>query len=643
MKRRPLRTLIVEDSEDDALLLVRELRRGGFEPVATIVENSQAMESALRDGEWDLIISDYVLPEFSGLEALELFKKTGLDLPFIIVSGSIGEDIAVAAMKAGAHDYLMKGHLKRLVPAVERELGDAEVRRSRRKAREALVSANELLETIFAVTRVMVAYLDVDLNFLRVNAAYAKAAQQIPEFFEGKSYFAAHPDPENEAIFRRVLQTGEPYFGHARPLSFAGVPEREPVLYDWSLQPVTGVDGRVDGLVLSLTDITKELRLEEHLRQSQKMEALGTLAGGIAHDFNNILTAIAVNAEMAFYEAGKQDSVREYLPHVLEAANRGKELVKKVLAFSRKSDQERRPTRLSAVLKEALGLLRTSLPKTIEIRERISTKFDVALVDATQVHQVLMNLGSNAAYAMRENGGTLEVTASPVEVDARMAAREPDLRPGPYIRVTVKDTGVGIPPDVRPRIFDPFFTTKPPEEGTGMGLSMVHGIVKSCGGAVLVESRVGKGTTFSVFFPRLLEDVEQGQEALRPIAGGNERILVIDDEEIQAQTLQTMLERLGYRVVAESNSRKAIEIFKGDPQAFDLIVTDQEMPLLPGTKLAEAILKLRPEIPMILCTGYSEVVDEDSAKSLGIRIFLMKPYSVREMAEAVRKALGEKE
>jgi signal transduction histidine kinase/FixJ family two-component response regulator len=597
------------------------------------------MRAALKDRSWDLVISDYVLPEFSGLAALDILKESGLDLPFIIVSGNINEDMAVAAMKAGAHDYVMKDNLARLVPAVERELREAAVRSSRRAAQEALEKATDLLEKIFAITHVRVAYLDANFNFLRVNHAFAQADRREPPFFPGKNYFTLYPDKETEAIFRRVVETGDPFFFHAKPLTAPGNPDGAPVFCDLSLQPVTGPYGKVDGIILSLTDITKEVKLEQHLRHSQKMEALGTLAGGIAHDFNNILTAIVVNTELSLDDAERSG---HYLSSVLEAAGRGRDLVKQVLAFSRKTEQVLGPTRLSPVIREALGFLRASVPSTIEIRARIAEKPDVAMVDATQVHQVLMNLGSNAAHAMRERGGIMEITLSGVAVDSELASQEPGLKPGPYLKLSVRDTGPGIPPEVLPRIFDPFFTTKKPEEGTGMGLAMVHGIVKSWRGAITVDTEPGKGTTFSVFLPRVLKGAKRGRAAPGAIPGGDERILVVDDEGTQAQALGSMLERLGYRIVTETNSALALDIFRRDPAAFDLVVTDQVMPRLTGSELAQAVLRLRPGIPVILCTGFSDLMDEYTAKSLGIRVFIMKPYSAREMAAAVREALGTK-
>ncbi|MGZ7046141.1 MAG: ATP-binding protein, partial [Candidatus Aminicenantales bacterium] len=525
---RPLKVLIVEDSEDDARLLVRELRMNGYDPTFERIETPDAMREALGKRSWDIVISDHVLPKFSGFAALDMLRETGLDLPFIIVSGNIGEDIAVEAMRAGAHDYIMKDNLKRLAPAVGRELRDAETRRERRWAQESLDRAGELLEKIFSITHIMVAYMDREFNFVRVNPAFAEAHGKSPETFPGKNYFTLCPGTSSEPDFRRVVETGEPFLTHAELFNPEGRPERAGAerYVNRAVQPVIGPDGHVEGVVLILLDVTRVVTLEGLIRQSQKMEALGILAGGIAHDFNNVLSAIVVNAEMALYDADKPEASKHHLPLVLEAANRGKDLVKQVLTFSRRSEQELRPTKISPVAREALKFLRASLPTTIDIRDRISATGDVVMADATQIYQVLMNLSSNAAHAMREQGGCLEISLEPVDIDGRTAASHPDLRTGPYIRLTVSDTGPGIPPDVLPKIFDPFFTTKKSGEGTGMGLAVVHGIVQRCGGAITVGVRAGQGTTFEVFLPRISDDLKEFRTSSGPIPRGRERILV---------------------------------------------------------------------------------------------------------------------
>ncbi len=636
-----LNVLIVEDSEDDARLVVNGLRRGGYEPDWERVDSPEAMKAALTSRRWDLIISDYLMPQFDGFAALDLFKSSGQDAPFIIVSGNIGEDIAVDAMRAGVHDYIMKDNLKRLVPAVDRELREAGNRRARKAAQDELAAATALLEKVFSITHVMVAYMDEDLLFIRVNPAYAEAHARPVEDFQGRGYFDLFPDrkDKDEAVFRAVLRTGRPSFGQAMPLKTIAIPGRPPMYVNRGVHPLTGPDGRVAGLILILLDVTREVLLDEHSRQSQKMEALGTLAGGIAHDFNNVLAAIIINTELALADGREPGAAERYLPIVLQAAERGKELVRQVLAFSRKKEREPRPVRLAPIVREALSFLRASLPTTIEIRDKITADEAMTLSDATEIHQVVMNLGSNAGYAMRAAGGILTVGLENVEINDETVARLPGLRPGPYVRLVVEDTGTGMPPELLPRIFDPFFTTKSQSEGTGMGLPVVHGIVTASGGSITVSSEVGKGTLFQVYFPRIEEDPARAKEPPAPIPHGRERVLVVDDEPGQAESLRDILERLGYDATFETESPRALELIRSRPDAYDLVVTDQKMPLLSGSKLAEEALKIRKNLPVVLCTGYSEEIGEETAASLGIGQIVMKPFTVREIAEAIRRVL----
>jgi CheY-like chemotaxis protein/two-component sensor histidine kinase len=328
-----------------------------------------------------------------------------------------------------------------------------------------------------------------------------------------------------------------------------------------------------------------------------------------------------------------------YMQLVKEAATRGQELVKQIITFSRQREQPRQPVDINPVIKEALKFLRASIPKNIEIRSSIEVEPAVVLADPTQIHQVLMNLCNNAAYAMRGKEGILRVSVTRVEIDPQGVSRQVEAKPGPYLRLTVSDTGHGMDPEVRERAFDPFFTTKKPGEGTGMGLAVVHGIVKNHEGAITLESEVGKGTTVHVFFPWVQADEPREDVSSEPIPTGKERILLIDDEEIQVRTVQHMLERLGYRVMAKTRAPEALETFRTQPDAFDLVITDQTMPELTGVNLAREVFRVRPDMPVILYTGYSETLDEEEVRSIGIRDFALKPLTVRDLAERIRRAL----
>jgi PAS domain S-box-containing protein len=404
--------------------------------------------------------------------------------------------------------------------------------------------------------------------------------------------------------------------------------------------PLRNDKNEITGALVITNDITERRSTEQRIRQIQKMEALGTLAGGIAHDFNNILMPIVINTELALLDLKKGIlPSAQYMELVEQAATRGQGLVKQIITFSRQREQPRQPVDLNPVIKEALKFLRASIPTNIEIRSSIEVDPAVVLADPTQIHQVLMNLCSNAAFAMRDRGGILQATLARVEVSPESAGHPADLKPGPYLRLTVSDTGHGMDPEVKDRAFDPFFTTKKPGEGTGMGLAVVHGIVKSHEGTLTLESDLGKGTTVHVFLPRV-QALEPREPILSgPIPTGKERILFVDDEEMQVQTLQHMLERLGYQVIAKTRAPEALDTFKTQPEAFDLVITDQTMPGMTGADLAREVLQIRPDMPVILYTGYSETFDEEQARSIGIREFALKPLTVRDMAERIRRAL----
>ncbi len=412
--------------------------------------------------------------------------------------------------------------------------------------------------------------------------------------------------------------------------------------------PLTDGTGRIVGLIGVSTDITdrkkeEEARtaLESKLRQAQKMEAIGTLAGGIAHDFNNILSSIIGYTELAIDEAGPDTSLRRNLQQVLSAGARAGDLVKQILTFSRQSEQVSTPFQVKLLIKESLKLLRASLPTTIEIKENIRSD-DVIIGDPVQIQQIVMNLATNALYAMQDNGGILSVKLESANYDADAVKSHPDMRPGAYIRLTVSDTGCGIPPNALDKIFDPFFTTKPEGKGTGLGLSVVHGIVKNHGGILNVSSIHGSGTSFEILFPAADFTESSNIEIDAPIPTGSESILFVDDEPALIGLGEKMLASLGYRTETRTSSIEALEAFRGNPDRYDLIITDMTMPHMTGDALSEAIKEIRPDIPIILCTGFSERIREEDLDRIGIADFILKPINRRELARAIRKALDEK-
>ena len=411
------------------------------------------------------------------------------------------------------------------------------------------------------------------------------------------------------------------------------------VLIELSAVPITW-EGRKATLNF-VRDITQQKKIETRLQEAQRMEAIGTLAGGIAHDFNNILGIVLGYAELAMDDVPEWNPARHNLEEIRKASLRAKDVVRQLLSFARKSEIMKKPTNLIPVVKESLNLLRSSIPRSIEIRQNIPEDVDSILADPTQMNQVLINLCTNAHHAMPE-GGVLEASLKNVELDEDAAAKYPDLKPGRYVNLTVSDTGQGINPELKDRIFDPYFTTKEIGKGTGMGLSVVHGIVKSHKGAISVESDIGHGTTFSLFFPVVKEEAVSEPEMDEKLPEGNERILLVDDEESIIYVGRLRLERLGYKVEARMNPVEALEIFRADPDRFDLVITDMTMPQMNGDQLVKEVLKIHPDMPTILCTGFSERIDEEKAKSIGIRKYIEKPINSSKLAKIVRKVLDEK-
>jgi PAS domain S-box-containing protein len=408
--------------------------------------------------------------------------------------------------------------------------------------------------------------------------------------------------------------------------------------YHVSNSPIIHGDGSISKMTV-YRDTTGLKKLETQLQQAQKMEAIGTLAGGIAHDFNNILGGIIGYAELAKMKAPEGSKVITYLDKLIKSSNRAAALIKQILTISRQHKQEQRPVQVRYIVNEALELLRATLPTTIEIRKDLVKDTGIVNADPTQMHQVIMNLGTNAGQAMQEDGGVLEVSLANVESEDLSAEKHLDLDAGSYLRLTVSDTGYGMTSEIMERIFDPYFTTKDIGEGTGLGLSVAQGIIKAHGGTITVYSEMGKGTTFHVYLPLILEEEREEKKSEGPLPTGNERILFIDDERALIEIGGQMLERLGYEVVTKRNSVQALELFRAEPDRFDLVITDMTMPDMTGDKLAQELMKIRPQIPIILCTGHSILVSEEKAKEIGIKAFVMKPLVMRNLAETVRKVL----
>ena len=490
--------------------------------------------------------------------------------------------------------------------------------------------------------------VDRDLRIIWANKTTTRELNIAPEELEGKichEFFVERDAPCPGCPMIKALKSGKVEHAVIHQSKMKGFPGD--TYWDIYATPIKDESGHIVNLIEVSRNITERKRAEEEkealetqLQQAQKMEAIGTLAGGIAHDFNNILGGILGYAELAKMKAPEESNIIADLDKLIKSSNRAADLIKQILTISRHHKKEQRPVQARYIVKEVLNLLRATLPTTIEIQEDLAKDTGIVNADPTQMHQVIMNLGINAGHAMQEDGGVLEVSLANVELDDLEVSKHLDLNAGSYLRLTLSDTGRGMTSEIMERIFDPYFTTKDTGEGTGLGLSVAQGIIKAHGGTITVYSKPGKGTTFNVYLPIIHETEEaEKEESKEPLPFGSERILFIDDEQALVEIGSKMLEQLGYEVVTKQSSIEALELFRAEPDRFDLVITDMTMPDMTGDKLAQELIKIRPDIPVIICTGYSKRISEEKARNLGIRKFVMKPLMMRNLAETVRKAL----
>jgi len=511
---------------------------------------------------------------------------------------------------------------------------------SDRKAAEAtLKKEKEKFGVLTEMSPLGVALIGADGRYKYVNPKFKELfGYPMAEIESGRQWFRkAFPDSQyrKQVIESWVNSLADADSGEVHPRTYKVrcYDDTEKVI---QFRPVTMKGG--DQFVI-YEDITERKQLEAHLQQAQKMEAIGTLAGGIAHDFNNILAAILGYGELLAYEMQKDTSAWQNLQAVLKSTHRAKDLVGQILAFGRQSELNLMPVRISSIVKETLKMLRASLPTTIEIRRQIATTDGIVSANPTQIHQVLMNLCTNAAHAMRGKGGVLEVALDRIQVDQAKNLPHPNLISGAYLKISVRDTGHGIAADKLERIFDPYYTTKDPGEGTGLGLAIVRGIIKAHSGVITVESSPDKGALFEVYLPEIQQEASPQSKVSEAYRTGRETILFVDDEPALATMSEQMLQLLGYRAVTKTSSVEAFELFQHDPYRFDLVITDMTMPKMTGEKLAHKMLEIRSDIPVILCTGFSELITEQRAKKLGISAYMMKPLVMRDLANTIRDVL----
>ncbi|WP_396134279.1 response regulator [Chamaesiphon sp. VAR_48_metabat_135_sub] len=632
-----LRILIVEDSENDLLLLLRELRRGGYTLDYVRVENAADMQAALDRQPWDIVIADYTLPQFSAPEALQLLQIQHQDLPFIIVSGTIGEETAVAAMRAGAHDYLLKDNLTRLVPAVERELREARERQQRLYAERALRESEErfrqlaenITESVFWMSdpkAMQMLYVSpayeriwgyscesLYVDFMQwIEAIHSEDRQRVrANFFEQS--LRGNYDEEY-----RILRTD----GSIRWIRDRGFP----------IKNHTGTPYRVVGIA---EDITNRKLTEAALRRTERLESLGTLTSGIAHDLNNVLTPIMGIVQLLPIKLPNIDpSTRRLLQILHDSTHRGADLVKQILSFTRGIESKPIHTQVSQLLAEIQTIIQQAFPQNIDLSIAIKADLSPIMADATMLHQVFMNLCVNARDAMPD-GGRLSITAENISIDENYTGIHLDAHTGAYVLVTIADTGMGIPPNLLDRIFDPFFTTKDIGKGTGLGLATANGIVKSHHGFIDVVSEVDKGAQFKVYLPATDSCAAASIINSEPPLGDGELILVVDDEVPIQEIAKATLEIHGYQVITASDGIEAISLYAQHKQEIGVVLMDMMMPSLDSVTLIRTLSKLNPQVQIIAMSGLATNEAVKKTMSEGVKAFLAKPFTALELLNLV--------
>jgi PAS domain S-box-containing protein len=663
MDNKRERILMVEDDRVDQMAFERFAGYAKFPYDYILTGSIEEAKRALELENFDAAVVDFMLGDGTAFDLFDHIQDT----PVVIVTGTGDEEIAVKAMKAGASDYIIKDpenyYLKALSATIENAIKNKRIEKELEKYRtylEELVQERtaELIKEVDERKRVASALKESEERYriaiehsndgvaIVKEEQYSFVNQKFVDIFgynqprdlvEKPISLVFHPDDSQQVTeYNRRMQQSEP--APSRYECKGLRKDKRTIHLEISAARTVFQDDPVS--LMFLRDVTHRKHLENQLKQAQKLEAIGTLAGGIAHDFNNIIGIIMGCTELSLLSVSKEDTTHRHLRQILNASQRAADLVKQILTFSRQRDPEKRALQIGTVVKEVIKMLRASLPATIEIKQNISPDAGMVFADPTQIHQVLMNLCTNAAHSMRKNGGILNVMLANVDLTLEDVKKCVDIDPGAYVKLTISDTGTGMDHSVIERIFDPYFTTKKAGEGTGLGLAVVHGIISQNRGAIEIQSEPGIGSTFHVLIPRIESEKDVGpKKDFGELPRGSETILFVDDEEGLVDLAKNMLEYLGYQVITSTSSIEALKLFMEGPDRFDLIITDMTMPHMTGDKLSEEMLRIKPDIPIIICTGFSEMISEDKAKSLGIRDYILKPLIMNRLAESVRNAL----
>ena len=636
----PLRLLIVDDSPLDAEMIIRELK-SSFSTHFLRIDTADEMLAALKGSQWDIIISDYVMPRFSGLDAIALLRNNGYTLPLIVVSGKIEDDAAVETMRAGACDYILKDNLARLVPAIRRELKESEIRRQKIKAEE------ELRKLSHAVEQSPVSIIVTDRNgtIEYVNPKFTQITGYRADEAIGKTPRILKSGKIPDSEYKRLWETitsGREWHGELINRKMNG----ELFWERASISAIRDSNGTITHFVGVKEDISEQRRTEQahkqamkQLRQAQKMEAIGQLAGGIAHDFNNLLTVINGYSTLLLHEMPSDAPFRSEVEHILSAGERAAALTHQLLAFSRRQMLEPKVININHLVRNLEKMLKRLIRENIVMQTCLSDQLGFVRVDPGQIEQIIMNLLVNARDAL-ENGGTITIETADVDLDEAFVSENPGALEGSYVMLAVHDNGEGIAEETRRKIFEPFFTTKGQGKGTGLGLATVYGIVKQSGGYIQVTSELGRWTSFRVFFPRVDSEAAPEETIVRQKGPkGTETILVVEDEIGVLNLTVLTLKRSGYEVLQANSPTKAIEIFTNNCNRIDLVLSDVIMPEKNGPALVREFRDQRPDLKIMFMSGYTDdtisfqqITDERTA-------FISKPFTPDVLVGRVRDVL----
>ncbi|MBI1951562.1 MAG: response regulator [Acidobacteria bacterium] len=644
----PLRILHLEDEPNDVELIRATLENDGLMCELDVATGREEFLAALDRDRMELVLSDFALPGFDGLSALRMVRERTPELPFIIVSGTLGEEAAIEALRSGATDYVLKDRLSRLGPAVRRAIEEAAERRKRRQVEEALHHDRQFLRALLESLEVGIIACDASGTLTHFNRAarefHGLQDQDLPplqEVIRGSLFRADGKTimKQEDLPLLRALR-GERVRNAEVTIVLREAPPRAVLVGG---RPVLDARGRMLGAVVAIHDITERKQLEGQLRQAQKMEAVGRLAGGIAHDFNNLLNVITGYGELLSDHFPAGDPMIARVDQIRKAAQRAASLTRQLLAFSRKQVIEPRVIDLNVLLADLDKMLRRVIGEDIELTTVQGEDLGRIKADPGQIEQIVMNLSINARDAMPQ-GGRLKVETANADLDAAFARQHPGARPGSYVMLAVSDTGVGMDAETRSHVFEPFFTTKETGKGTGLGLATVYGIVKQNLGYISLSSEPGRGATFRIFLPRVNESPEalQARESAVP-PRGTETVLVVEDEDAVRHVIGEALRQFGYTVLETGDAEEGVRLCEAHAGPIHLLVTDMVMPKVSGRVLARRVMAHRAGVKVLYMSGYTDgAVVQSGVLEPGIS-FLQKPFTLAALARKVRQTLDAQE